>query len=430
MTYVRLRHVAKVNPPSPVFDRLPGDADVSFLRMESVWPGKWRELGDSKKKSDVISGFTRFQDGDILVPKITPTFEASRSIIVNGLISSAGAGTTELHTVRPGHRINPRFLLHVMHSHRFLQTGEAEMYGVAGQKRVPDEFLRDLEVRVPELDEQRRIADFLDAEVMRIVRLADTRRSQLQAFEERELSLISERFIPGSVNRASGEFPWPWLPRMSECAPLVRLGYLCQVQGGVTVDASRDPSDADVTRPYLRVANVKADRLELDSVNEITVPKTVADRSTLQPGDVLMTEGGDIDKLGRGTVWSGELPGALHQNHVFALRPDPERLDAEYLALLTRSLHGRCYFEATGVKSTNLASTSSSKVKSFPIPFVSLEEQRKAVSEVNSSLVEVDILRAALTRQIDLLEERKRSLITAAVTGQIDVTTARGADLS
>lgn len=290
--------------------------------------------------------------------------------------------------------------------------------------------LAEFEVECPDYFEQRRIADFLDAEVMRIVRLTDARRSQLQAFEERELSLISERFIPGSVNRASGEFPWPWLPRISECAPLVRLGYLCQVQGGVTVDASRDPSDADVTRPYLRVANVKADRLELDSVNEITVPKTVADRSTLQPGDVLMTEGGDIDKLGRGTVWSGELPGALHQNHVFALRPDPERLDAEYLALLTRSLHGRCYFEATGVKSTNLASTSSSKVKSFPIPFVSLEEQRKAVSEVNSSLVEVDILRAALTRQIDLLEERKRALITAAVTGQIDVTTARGADLS
>lgn len=143
-----------------------------------------------------------------------------------------------------------------------------------------------------------------------------------------------------------------------------------------------------------------------------------------------MTEGGDIDKLGRGTVWRGEIPGALHQNHVFALRPDPDRLDAEYLALLTRSVHGRCYFEATGVKSTNLASTSSSKVKSFPIPLPALREQRSAVMEVNSALEGTSRLRDALESQITLLEERKRALITAAVTGQIDVTTARGADVS
>lgn len=305
-----------------------------------------------------------------------------------------------------------------------------ELSGSGPLPYVSESQVKDLWVHFPEVEEQWRIADFLDAEVGRIGSIMAARRSQMRIFEEREASFISERLFPGSIGRASGEFPWPWLPRAEESPILVRLGYLCHVQGGVTVDASRGRSETDVTRPYLRVANVKADRLELGSVTEITVPKAVADRSALQPGDVLMTEGGDIDKLGRGTVWSGELPGALHQNHVFALRPDPERLDAEYLALLTRSLHGRCYFEATGVKSTNLASTSSSKVKSFPIPLVSLAEQHKAAVEVNGSLAEIGRLRSALVRQIDLLEERKRALITAAVTGQIDVTTARGADVS
>ncbi|WP_083931711.1 restriction endonuclease subunit S [Nocardiopsis salina] len=289
--------------------------------------------------------------------------------------------------------------------------------------------LAQVDVSAPEVEGQRRIADFLDLELERLDGVISARELQVEKLGELESSLISESMVPGGVGAPSGKFPWPWLPEDGG-APLVRLGYLCHVQGGVTVDASRAPSPEDVTRPYLRVANVKAGWLELDSVSEIRVPRSVAEGSTLRAGDVLMTEGGDIDKLGRGTMWNGELPGALHQNHVFVLRVDADRLDPQYLTLLTRSSHGRCYFEATGVKSTNLASTSSSKVRSFPVPLISLTEQKKVVAYVNSALEQVEELRVSLGRQIELLKERKRALITAAVTGQIDVTTARGADVS
>jgi type I restriction enzyme S subunit len=324
-----------------------------------------------------------------------------------------------------------RYAYYVLSSSQFYDFMYSSMVvGSTNQIELSRERLASAVIPFPGLEEQFLISSFLDMEVGRIDRLVAARQRQLGLFGERASSLLSERLIPGSVSDATGNFPWPWLPTPREDVPLVRLGYVCQVQGGVTVDASRKPSDGDVTKPYLRVANVKADRLDLESVTSITVPKSVADRSTLFPGDVLMTEGGDIDKLGRGTVWRGEIPDALHQNHVFALRPDPTRLDAEYLALLTRSVHGRCYFEATGVRSTNLASTSSSKVRSFPIPLPSLKEQRSAVMEVNSALEGASQLRDALESQISLLEERKRALITAAVTGQIDVTTARGADVS
>ncbi|MDT0330016.1 restriction endonuclease subunit S [Nocardiopsis lambiniae] len=325
--------------------------------------------------------------------------------------------------------VDSRFLSYSCLSEVFIGEVVSRSVGV-GYPAINSSDIGNIEVWIPGIFEQRRIARFLDGEIGNIDRIIVSRCRQLELFDERLSSMLSERLIPGIVGNTVGEFPWPWLPLMRETSPLVRLGYVCRVQGGVTVDASRKPSESDVTRPYLRVANVKADRLDLESVTNITVPKSVADRSTLRPGDVLMTEGGDIDKLGRGTVWRGEIPGALHQNHVFALRPDPERLDAEYLALLTRSIHGRCYFEATGVQSTNLASTSSSKVKSFPVPLPTLQEQKSAVAEVNRALGEASRLRSALESQVALLEERKRALITAAVTGQIDVTTARGADVS
>ena len=424
MREVRLRYVAQINPPTLAFSRLADDDELTFLPMESVWPGKWQQLSQVRKKADVAVGYTRFQDGDILVPKITPTFEASRSILVSGLLGGVGAGTTELHVVRPGPEIERRYLLYIFHTHPFLKNGEAEMYGVAGQQRVPDEFLRDFRVLIPSVSEQRRIADFLDAETARIDVLVRHRNRQLQLLQERALAYLSERLFPGILSDPLNEYPWTWLPKIQKDRPLVRLGYVCRIQGGVTVDSSRQLDGDVVTRPYLRVANVQDGRIDLSSVTEITVPRAVAARSTLRPGDVLMTEGGDIDKLGRGTVWHGELPGALHQNHVFALRPNTDRLDAEYLALLTRSLHGRCYFESTGVRSTNLASTSSSKVLAFPIPLPPLEQQRQVVAEIHRALDEMERAKSVLQRQIEVLVERRQALITAAVTGQFDVTTA------
>lgn len=139
-----------------------------------------------------------------------------------------------------------------------------------------------------------------------------------------------------------------------------------------------------------------------------------------------MTEGGDLDKLGRGTVWRGEVSRCLHQNHVFALRPESDSLDADYLALMTRTLHGRNYFESTGVKTTNLASTNSNKILSFPIPLPSVTEQRNLAKRAQTALDNIATAGQVLDRQLKVLTERRQALVTAAVIGQIDVSTASG----
>lgn len=185
-------------------------------------------------------------------------------------------------------------------------------------------------------------------------------------------------------------------------------------------------TDADsVTAPYLRVANVQDGSLALNDVKEVTLPKIVAARCTLRPGDVLMTEGGDPDKLGRGTVWTGDLNPCLHQNAIFAVRPDA-RLLPEYLALVTRTGYARAYFEMTATKSTGIAHTSSTKITGFRIPMRPTDEQRAIVHSIHDALAHVEALRLPAQRQVELLSERRQALITAAVTGQIDVTTAGG----
>lgn len=203
--------------------------------------------------------------------------------------------------------------------------------------------------------------------------------------------------------------------RLPDTYELVRLGYVARLQNGLTVDAKRDVTGDVVTRPYLRVANVQAGSLNLESVTEITVPRSVARRSTLRPGDVLMTEGGDLDKLGRGTVWQGELEGCLHQNHIFAIRPDPQRLNGRFLAYLTQSLYGRCYFESTGTRTTNLASTNSNKIQSFPLPLPPLEEQRRIVDFLYAETARIDNLAAKRRRMRDLLGLKRERVIESAL---------------
>jgi type I restriction enzyme S subunit len=193
------------------------------------------------------------------------------------------------------------------------------------------------------------------------------------------------------------------------------------LQSGITLDAGRALSASQVTLPYLRVANVQSGWLDLEEVTEVTVPSDLAARSTLRRGDVLMTEGGDLDKLGRGALWHGEIANCLHQNHVFAIRPDLRRIDPAYLALLTRTNHARTYFERTGSKVTNLASTNRTKILNLPVPDLPLDLQRQLAVACSTQLADTGRCKEAIRRQLSMLTEKRQALITAAVTGQIDI---------
>ncbi len=342
-------------------------------------------------------------------------------------MASEMATSQDFATWTCGPRIEPRFLLHVL---RGMAPDLKRISMGSTHKTIYMPDIEQLRTPIPPLDEQRRIADFLDAEVSRIDRLVAARTHQICLLQEHAKALVSEALLPGILSAPEGVWPWRWLPALPSDRPLVRLGYVCRIQNGLTIDSRRDTSGNSITLPYLRVANVQAGYVSLENVTEVTVPREMAARAMLRPGDVLMTEGGDLDKLGRGTVWRGELPECLHQNHVFALRPDASRLDGEYLALMTQTVHGRCYFESTGVKTTNLASTNSGKILSFPILLPKVEVQRTVVAEVQRAQAGLNRANAVLEKQLSLLSERRRALITAAVTGQLDISTASGRNIT
>jgi type I restriction enzyme S subunit len=384
--------------------------------------------GGEESPEDIRSSKLRLRGGEVLISKLNP--RKSRVTVAAGSARQDIVASTEFVAMVPSVRINLRYLMYVLSAENVRQELDSMVQSVTrSHQRVSPEQIMRLKVPVPPLEEQRRIADFLDVNVHQLDAVSRARGRQVGLLEERARSEISECLFPGISDLADRNQTWPWLPIESD-RPLVRLALVASLQSGVTIDAARDVGDDSVVRPYLRVANVQNGYVDLTSISEVTVPAAMARRSTLRRGDVLMTEGGDLDKLGRGALWSDEVPGCLHQNHIFAIRSDVDRLDAEYLMFLTQSVHGRCYFESTGVKTTNLASTNSSKIMSFPVPLPALDEQRALAAFCRSVTEEADRVNRVLRRQVDLLIERRQALITAAVTGQVDVTNARGVGAS
>ncbi|MEZ0492539.1 hypothetical protein AB2L28_09850 [Kineococcus sp. TBRC 1896] len=318
---------------------------------------------------------------------------------------------------RPG--THPRFLYWwSRHAHG------SGLYGATAQGlaiwHLSSERVRPLPFPCLSIFQQGRTADFLDVQVGLVdqaIRMRHKQRIKIAQRSDTRVSwLLTNPRLPGGGSRAN----YPWL--RDDGASFMKLAWVADLQSGLTIDAQRAGS---VEYPYLSVANVQSDRLDLSVVKTVKLDPRVAARFMLRSGDVLVTEGGDLDKLGRGTVWRGEIDPCLHQNHVFALRPHPDRLLPEYLAALTRTHHARRYFEITGSRSTNLASTNSSKVLGFRFPLPDVARQRQILDELQLAEQDDAALDAALERQIALLQERKQALITAAVTGQFDVTTAR-----
>jgi type I restriction enzyme S subunit len=287
----------------------------------------------------------------------------------------------------------------------------------AAQPGLSVEYIVNLPVPVPPLAEQRAIAAFLDRKTAEIDAVIARKERLIALLQEERQALISRAVTRGlDAGAAVKDSGIPWLGEVPKHWHIVQLKFLAQIQTGITLGKVYD--EPTKTYPYLRVANVQDGSFQLDEITEISVPANEAARSRLQTGDVLMTEGGDLDKLGRGSVWKGQIANCLHQNHVFAVRPVADRLMPEFLAYLTKASHGREYFTLTGQRTTNLASTNTTKVGAFPIPLPPLAEQQEICSYVDRATSRIDGVVRMNNDQITKLREYRQALISAAVTGK------------
>lgn len=389
----RLRHRAAVNPPTPEFDLLTAATDVTFVPLEAVWR-EGLDTSRSRPRSEVGIGYTRFRDGDIVVPKITPTFQADRSTIAANSLNGVFAGTTELHVVRSTAGLDPRYARYLFSSRPFLVGGEAELIGVAGQKRVPDDWLKNFVVPVDDVQAQRAIADYLDAATFRIDSLVVRKRRLIELVVERAESALEELFAH-----------WKQIP-------VRRLARRIDV--GIAEATTHAYADAGV--PLIRSTNIRRNRLDVSDLLHIEPWFAERNRSKyLNAGDILTVRTGD-------TGVSAVVPPELHHSQCFTqliTTLKPGQLPDLICAALNSGA-ARRFFEQAGWGSAQ-ANISVPLLAGAPVPDIPSHEQVSVLRDVRRILHMTERLPHQLAKQINLLGEHRQALITVAVTGQLTV---------
>ncbi|WP_280248735.1 restriction endonuclease subunit S [Nocardia abscessus] len=295
------------------------------------------------------------QDGDVLLSKIVPHIR--RSWIVERQTNSQLIASGEWIVFR-SNRFDPNYLRHLLISDAFHQQFMNTVAGVGGSLlRARPSFVARIRVPMPNMPEQRRIAEVLD----QVDTLRDKRRKSIALLDDLAESIFLDMFeVPGSV---------------TESMP---LGSLADVSSGITKGRKVPPNTTLHPVPYLAVANVQDKRLILDGVKQIDATEMEIERYRLKTNDLLLTEGGDPDKLGRGTLWRNELDECIHQNHIFRVRLKGElTVRPTYLNWVISSRRGRRYFLRSAKQTTGIASINATQLRSFPVPIAPIATQQR-----------------------------------------------------
>ncbi len=286
---------------------------------------------------------------------------------------------------------------------------------------IANKHVKNSMIPLPPEPEQHRIASYLGKTCAAIDKAIEAKQKQLEILDALRKSIIHKavtRGLDDSVELRDSRVEW--LGRIPKHWLTTQLKLVSTLQSGITL--GKIYGGKLIERPYLRVANVQDGFLELEKIKTIFLPASEAKHTELCRGDVLMTEGGDLDKLGRGHMWDGQIPNCLHQNHIFAIRCNNAKLLPEYLTFMTSSGYGRAYFEATGKRTTNLASTNATKIRSFQIPLPPRAEQTAIIEDLTKMQKQSGKLQVNLYTQISTLKQYRKSLIHECVTGKRRIT--------
>ena len=282
----------------------------------------------------------------------------------------------------------------------------------SAQPHVYPEDLAALHILLPPLPEQRAIAAVLDS----IDDAIEGAEAVIAATEQLRDSLLHDLLTRGLPGQHTEWRDVPGLGTIPADWEVVRLGDVATVQTGRAVNKG-SRSDGVLEVPYLSVANVKDGYLDLGVVKTMRVSQSEIQRYGLRQGDVLFTEGGDADKLGRGTVWKEEIPLCLHQNHVFAVRPEFGVLKSEFLSAFAGSGFGKRYFLGAAKQTTNLASVNSSQLKQMTLALPDIREQGKIIGALSGMGVSIQ----EATAERNNLQVLKESAADALLTGRVRI---------
>lgn len=294
----------------------------------------------------------------------------------------------------------------------WLQTTEAKkkiLKSVEGAHLVPREF-RKIEVPKISEDEQEKQLALMETADEAIAKA----KCELDATQVLKRSLLTTLFSEG-LQRPKGMYRSKWVvcPAHWKIKPLKKIAG---VTSGFTMGRNLSRYET-ITIPYVTVINVQDGRFELNNISSIEIKKEELDTDVLKYGDILMTEGGDRDKLGRGGMWRDEITPCSYQNHIFRVRLNSEEYMPELFHFLIQTYQAKNYFYSHAKQTSNLCTINSRELKNWPVSIPPPKEQVNMVEFMRAA----EQQETAMSDRLYALENLKRSLLENLLTGRIRI---------
>ena len=402
--------IAEINPKLPA-NGLGDNLEVSFVPMKSVEERtNTVHLVESRRIGTVRKGYTPFIDGDVILAKITPCLENGKCAVLHGLKNGIGFGSTEFHVSRPSKGVLAEFLFHFFNQEGFRRYARNNMTGSVGQKRVPTQFFRDLNIPLPPMEEQERIVakiEELFSELDAGVEGLKKAQAQLKTYRQSVLKHAFEGRLTND-NIKDGQLPDGWSEFLTKQIAEVRLGR------------QRSPKNAtgDFLCRYIRAANITWSGINLEDVKVMNFSPREQSVYRLQEGDVLLNEAsGSVSEVGKSAIWYGEIEGCCFQNTVIRVRPG-ERVGSKFLQL-------RFYYDAISENFRSIARgvgihhLGAEALSNWKILVPSLDEQQRIVAEIESRLSVCDKMEEAIRAGLKQSEALRQSILKKAFEGRL-----------
>ena len=325
---------------------------TQYVGLDGIPSGGGAVRAISLSNGDLRSSKFRFSPAHVLFGKLRPYLAKVAVVDFDGVCS------TDILPIRPGPELDRDYLRHFLLQPQVVARAASLATG-ANLPRLSPKALGAFQIPLPSRAQQQRIADILD----RTESARFKRRLAIARTDELTRSIFLDMFGDPVSNSMHWSESWS-------------LGDVADITSGVTKGRKLNGSPTREV-PYLAVVNVQDGRLDLSKVKTIEATEAEINGLRLSRGDLLLTEGGDPDKLGRGCLWANELPECIHQNHIFRVRLRDDRVMPDFLSWLIASQRGKRYFLKSAKQTTGIATINLGQLRAFPLIVPPVELQRE-----------------------------------------------------
>jgi type I restriction enzyme, S subunit len=411
----RIKFLSVLNSPKAQVAALTADTPVTFLPMEAI--GENGELDASRHRAigDVRTGYTYLREGDVCIAKITPCFENGKGAIIKGTLNGIAFATTEVIPFRCHRAADAEFLYRVLTSVPFKADAEASMYGAGGQKRVADNFAGDYAILLPPPEERTQIAKFLDYETAKIDALIEKQQQLIALLKEKRQTVISHAVTKGlNPNAPMRDSGVEWLGKVPAHWTIPRIGYVASVFNGSTPSRDVPRYWVDEGIPWTASGQVNDD--------EIREPSAWISRQALAECGLVMAPEGSVvvGMIGQGKTRGSSsilrIKSTINQN--MAAIVASRQIVPEFLYRVMTAAYDDLRLLGRGA---NQPALNCDILRAYRIPLPPRNEQQDITSHVEAILASTGLIIELAEAQQELLQERRTALISAAVTGKIDV---------